>query len=59
MDKWTGPEQTDAKYIFDLSLALSGAERLQALCDQCKLKGVTWEGVWNGTVCLTNEPPKP
>ena len=21
--------------------------------------GVTWEGVWNGTVCLTNEPPKP
>ena len=59
MDKWTGPDQTDAKYIFDLSLSLSGADRLQALCDQCKLKGVTWEGVWNGTVCLTNEPPKP
>ena len=59
VDKWTSPDQIDAKYTFDLKLSLTGGDRLTALCDECKAKGVTWEGVWNGSVCMTNEPPKP
>jgi hypothetical protein len=59
MDVWSDPTQTDAKFLFDLQLNLSGQERVTALCNQCQLKGVTWEGVWNGTVCIGNEPPMP
>jgi len=59
MQKWTDSTQTDPKYLFDLQLTLTGADRVKALCDHCKLKAVTWEGVWNGSVCLNREPPRP
>ena len=59
MEKWTSPTQTDAKYLFNLSLGLSAADRSAALCEECKTKKVTWEGVWNGSVCSGVVPPLP
>ena len=59
MEKWTDPNQTDPKYLFNLQLNKSGAERVTALCNECRTKRVTWEGVWNGSVCLEREPPLP
>jgi hypothetical protein len=59
MEKWTDTTQTDPKYLFNLSINKSGAERIKAICDECKTKKVTWEGVWNGSVCLDREPPIP
>jgi len=51
------PSADDQK--FNLQLALSGQERATALCNDCSAKGLTWEGVYNGSVCLNVEPPKP
>ena len=59
MRKWSDANQTDEAYIFKLSLEKSGTQRIQAICDECKDKKVTWEGVWDGDVCLNNEPPRP
>lgn len=59
MNKWTGPDQTDPSYLFDLHTDLRGAERLNALYAECKARGVTWEGVYNGSVGLGKEPPLP
>jgi hypothetical protein len=59
MEKWTSPTQTDAKYLFNLSLGLNGANRSAALCEECKTKKVVWEGVWNGSVCSGTVPPLP
>ena len=56
--KWT-TGQTGADYIFDLSLSLSGQRRIDALCDLCKTKKLTWEGVYDGSACLNNNPPLP
>ena len=48
------------QYLFKLNLNNSGAERTSFLCKQAKEKKVTWEGVWDGTTCLSSqEPPKP
>ena len=49
---------TGEPYIFHLYVK-SGTERISLICDQAKLKGVTWEGVWNGTSCSGNAPPLP
>ena len=59
MELWTSPDQTDEKYLFNLFLDKMGSARVNTLCDQCKTKGVTWEGVWDGNVCLNVEPPRP
>jgi len=59
MQLWTSPDQTDEKYLFNLFLDKISSVRVSALCDQCKTKGVTWEGVWDGNVCLNVEPPRP
>jgi len=59
MDKWTSPDQMDEKYLFNLFLDQMGSARVSSLCAQCKTKGVTWEGVWDGNVCLNAEPPRP
>ena len=58
MKKWTGT-QTDAAYIFPLTDSQGTALAPQALCDQCKAKGVAWEGVWDGAVCYQGKPPVP
>ena len=44
---------------FSLQMSLSGDERSAALCKDCSDKGLTWEGVYNGSVCLNIDPPKP
>ena len=57
--RWTSPTQTDESYFFDLFLD-SGKDRVAKLCKQAKDKQVTWEGVWDGTICTAkNEPPLP
>jgi len=59
MQVWSSPDQTDEKFLFNLSLDKIGSDRVVALCAQCKTKAVTWEGVWDGNVCLNVEPPRP
>ena len=49
---------TGENFIFHLYLT-DGTDRVTKLCDQAKLKGVTWEGVWNGTACSGTAPPLP
>lgn len=60
LEKWSSPEQIDPKYLFNLFAEFGdGPERLNKLYDECKAKGVTWEGVWNGAVGLGGVPPRP
>ena len=59
ISKWSDPTQTDEKYLFHLFVKTSGADRIKQLCDQAKAKKVTWEGVWDGAVCMGAEPPLP
>lgn len=44
---------------FDLNLTVAQSVRVKNLCDQCKLYGLTWEGVWDGITCSGNQPPMP
>ena len=59
MNRWTDASQTDPSYTFPLHTDKRGSERINALCADCKAKGITWEGVYDGTVCLNVEPPLP
>ena len=60
ISQWTDPVQTDAKFQFNLNLDKKGADRVAALCKECKSKNVTWEGVWDGAACMNGaEPPIP
>jgi hypothetical protein len=38
-------------YTFNLSQDKKGSARLNALCQECKDKGVTWEGIYDGVSC--------
>jgi hypothetical protein len=38
-------------FVFKLHMGKKGAERMKALCDECRLKKVTWEGVYDGVSC--------
>jgi hypothetical protein len=38
-------------FVFRLYNNLTGAQRMEALCRECKLKKVTWEGVYDGVAC--------
>jgi hypothetical protein len=49
---------TGDNYIFRL-FTTAGTDRITQLCDEAKLKGVTWEGVWNGNSCSGTAPPLP
>lgn len=59
LKKWNNSGNTGTDYVFDLSLNLSNQGRIDALCNQCRAKGLTWEGVFDGTTCLNNQPPIP
>lgn len=59
LKKWTDPTQTGEEYLFKLYLDQSADARVKSLCDECSAKGVTWEGIYNGSSCLGREPPKP
>ena len=51
---------TDPAALFDLNTNLRGDERIAALVKECQKKGVTWEGVYNGSVATGGgEPPMP
>lgn len=61
MPRWTSssvPSQT-GNNVFNLSANLTGAARTKALCTEAAAKKVTWEGVWDGTVCIGGVPPAP
>jgi len=38
--------------VFRLFDTLKGNERIQALCQECKDKKVTWEGIFDGIACV-------
>jgi len=57
--KWTSTSMPTGNNVFKLSANLSGAARVKALCAEAAAKKVTWEGVWDGTVCLGGVPPAP
>lgn len=38
-------------FVFKLHMDKKGASRIKALCQECKLKKVTWEGVYDGVSC--------
>ena len=54
--KLISPEQTTGQnadgYIFKLFANLSGKKRTDALCNECKNKKVTWEGIYDGSTCV-------
>jgi hypothetical protein len=51
---------TGDNYIVRLYTATpSAAERVKKLCDDAKAKGITWEGVWDGSSCSGVAPPLP
>jgi hypothetical protein len=39
-------------FVFKLYADKKGVERMKALCNECKLKKVTWEGVYDGVSCV-------
>jgi hypothetical protein len=42
---------TNDNFVFKLHMEKKGPERMKALCQECKLKKVTWEGVYDGVSC--------
>ena len=57
--KWTSTSVPSGNNVFNLSASLSGNARVKALCTEAAAKKVTWEGVWDGTVCIGGVPPTP
>jgi len=57
--KWNSGSNTGESFTFDLSLNKTGQARINELCDRCRQKGLTWEGVFDGSACLNNQPPIP
>lgn len=58
MNKYT-EGSTDPQSLFNLYADKSGEARTSALVDECKAKGVVWEGIYNGAVPLGGEAPMP
>jgi hypothetical protein len=51
---------TAANTIFDLKADISDSvARTKALCDLCREKKLTWEGVFDGSICIGGQPPTP
>jgi hypothetical protein len=44
-------------YIFNLYDDKTGSERIAAVCQECKNKRVTWEGVYDGVSCTAQSLP--
>jgi hypothetical protein len=50
--KFTDPNNVaNDAYTFNLHQDKAGSARLNALCQECKDKGVTWEGIYDGVSC--------
>ena len=59
LPKLTNASTTDERFFFKLHLNTTGEARTKKLCDECVNKKVTWEGVYDGSICTGNEPPAP
>jgi hypothetical protein len=52
ISKFVDPSNaSNPQYVFNLHSNLKGAARLKALCQECKDKKVTWEGIYDGLSC--------
>jgi hypothetical protein len=45
-------------FIFRLYEDMTGAARVRKLCQECKDKKVTWEGVFDGANCVGDKAPR-
>ena len=50
---------TNDNFVFRFYENLSGITRLRKLCQECKDKRVTWEGVYDGANCVADKVPNP
>jgi len=58
IERWPGTDTNEEKYLFHLFAA--DPTRQAKLCQQCKDKKVTWEGVYDPSgSCSSNTPPLP
>jgi hypothetical protein len=46
-------------FVFNLFQNLTGVNRIKRLCQECKEKKVTWEGVFDGANCVADTVPNP
>lgn len=46
-------------FIFRLFENLTGSTRIRRLCQECREKQVTWEGVFDGANCVADKVPNP
>ena len=46
-------------FVFKLYENLSGVTRIRKLCEECKIKKVSWEGVYDGAECVADKVPNP
>jgi hypothetical protein len=54
------PALPTPSHLFDLKVEIeSDAERKKQLVDECKRKGLTWEGIYDGTQEYDNIIPRP
>jgi hypothetical protein len=42
---------SNENFVFKLHMDKKGPDRMRALCQECRLKKVTWEGVYDGVSC--------
>ena len=55
IQKMTDPANaTNDNFVFKLYDNLSGPDRIKALCQECRTKKVTWEGVYDGVACVAS-----
>jgi hypothetical protein len=60
MQKLVDPNNaSNDNFVFRLYENLSGPARLQRLCQECRAKLVTWEGVFDGANCVADRIPNP
>ena len=53
IQKLTDPANvTNDNFVFKLHMDKKGPDRIKALCNECKLKKVTWEGIYDGVSCV-------
>jgi len=58
IQKMTAPEQAlKEEFVFHLFSNLGGGARQRAICQHCKDKKVTWEGVYDGVSCADGFAP--
>ncbi len=47
------------RFVFRLFNNLQGPARIRRLCQECREKRVTWEGVYDGMTCIADKIPNP